>query len=187
MERTESIVVSISPQFENDKIAQMSNFGWNLQSRQEIIGHLREAESPDSLMAAVGRGMKEGATGKKTYEYDHYVKLHFVRSLNLPNLPRIKQLESEYFTLPFPTAKGIVWPVLFTLMPIPGAIGMLSDPLGKQSPGLAGLFVVAVWMLLGVYWVKSRLRKRQVGAATCAANAARAGQIEQELNQLLAA
>jgi hypothetical protein len=183
MERTESIVVSISPQFENDKIAQMSNFGWNLQNRQEVVGHLREAEIPDNLMTAVGRGMKEGASGKKILEYDHYTKLHFVRSLSMPGLSQIKQLESEYFALPFPAAKGIVWPVLFTLMPIPALFGTLSDPL--RNLGLVGFCIL--WMLLGVYWVTSRIRKRQAAASACAASAARAQRIEQELSQLLAA
>lgn len=36
MERTESIVVQVSPEYENAKIKEMEMFGWNLQGRQEI-------------------------------------------------------------------------------------------------------------------------------------------------------
>ena len=80
MEQTESVIIQVSPDFEDDKIAEMKRFGWNLQSRQEVIGHLREAETPDNALAALGRGTKEGATGKRTYKYDQYVRLHFVRA-----------------------------------------------------------------------------------------------------------
>lgn len=185
MDRTESIVVSVGPNFENSKINEMSSFGWNLQGRQEVIGHVREAEISDNLLVAIGRGMKEGATGTKTYQYDHYVKLHFVRSLALPNLARIKQLESEYFSLPFPGAKGVVWPILFTLMPLPATLGALADPLGKQGPGLTLLVLVIPWVLLGINWTRKRLRRRQVARATSAASQARAETILHELEPLL--
>lgn len=36
MERTESIVVQVAPDYENAKIKEMEMFGWNLQCRQEI-------------------------------------------------------------------------------------------------------------------------------------------------------
>lgn len=36
MERTESIVVQVAPDYENDRIKEMGMFGWNLQGRQEI-------------------------------------------------------------------------------------------------------------------------------------------------------
>lgn len=179
MEQTESVVVQVAPDSENDKIAEMEHFGWSLQSRQEVIGHLREAETPDNLLAAVGRGMKEGATGKKTYEYDHYVKLHFGRAKSLPGINKLRALEVEYSALPFPPSPGgLLWPVLFTLMPIPGGIAMISDPLGKQgSPGLLGLIVVAAWIALGVYWIKKRTRKRAEVAAVRARSYNRAQEI----------
>jgi hypothetical protein len=68
MDRTESIVVSVSPANENSKIREMATFGWNLQGRQEVIGHLREAETPDNLATAIFRGALEGATSTKTVE-----------------------------------------------------------------------------------------------------------------------
>src|SRR5215216_5822599 len=115
MERTESIVVSVSPAHENDKIREMSTFGWSLQGRQEVVGHLREAETPDNLGAAMFRGALEGATSTKTVEYDHYVKLHFARDLSMPNLARIQQLEAEYNSLPLPPPPSLKWPGCFTV------------------------------------------------------------------------
>jgi zinc-ribbon domain len=184
--RTESIVLSVPPSFENECIKERELFGWNLQNRQEVIGHLRLAETPDNLGHAIWQGAVEGATGKKTLEYDHYVKLHFARSVALPNLSRIKQLESEYFSLPFPGAKGILWPVIFTLMPVPGALVALSDPLGKHGgPGLPVLVGAIVWIILGLRWVRGRRQKRAAAASTCAASRERAEAIKQEVARLL--
>ena len=36
IEKTESTVVQVAPSYENAKIKEMENFGWNLQNRQEI-------------------------------------------------------------------------------------------------------------------------------------------------------
>lgn len=36
MERTESTVIQVAPDYENDKIKEMEGFGWNLQGRQEV-------------------------------------------------------------------------------------------------------------------------------------------------------
>jgi hypothetical protein len=186
--RTESVVVSAGPDFENDSIRERETFGWNLHNRQEIIGHLRIAETPDDLGRAIWRGVQEGASGRKTLEYDHYVKLHFTRPLSLPNLARIRELEAEYFRLPYPpNPASQIWPVLFTLMPIPGGLMMLSDPTGKNGPGLAGLIVVVGWMLLGIKWITSRQKKRKTAEATRASSERRADEICKEATSLLEA
>ncbi len=95
MERTESFVVQVAPNYENEKIKEMETFGWNLQGRQEMHEEGDAYGSPS-----------ENLLGGSTYviktTVKHYVKLHFVRSLSLPNLDRIKPLEAEYFGLPFP-------------------------------------------------------------------------------------
>lgn len=93
MERTESIVVQVAPYYENAKIKEMEAFGWNLQNRQEIH------EEGD----AYGRPsyIDRSEYIIKTTVY-HYVKLHFVRSLGLPNIELVKALETQYFGLPFP-------------------------------------------------------------------------------------
>jgi zinc-ribbon domain len=185
--RSESTVVSVSPDLENECIREREIFAWGLQNRQEVIGHLKPAEVPDNLGAAIWRGAKEGATGKKVFEYDHYTKLHFSRPVDLPNLPRIKELEKEHFNLPFPANPGSqFWPIVFTLMPIPGGLMMLADPLGKQgSPGLLGLPVVAGWILLGLYWIRKRRKKRTEAEVTRAASQKRSEEIRQEAMALL--
>lgn len=93
MERTESIVVQVAPDYENLKIKEMEAFGWNLQGRQEIHEEGEAYGRPSFIDSS------EYIIKTKVY---HYVKLHFTRSLSLPNLERIKALEAQYFSLPFP-------------------------------------------------------------------------------------
>lgn len=92
MERTESIVVQVAPEYENAKIKEMEIFGWNLQSRQEIHEE-GDAYGRPSLLG------DEYIIKTKVYRY---VKLHFARSLDLPNLDKIRELENEYFGPPEP-------------------------------------------------------------------------------------
>jgi|GEM_PF-1467934 hypothetical protein len=92
IEKTESTVVQVAPSYENAKIKEMENFGWNLQNRQEIH------EEGD---AYGGPSVFSDEYIIKTKVY-HYVKLHFARSLDLPNLDKIRELEDEYFGLPEP-------------------------------------------------------------------------------------
>jgi hypothetical protein len=79
MEQTESVIIRVAPDAGDHKIAEMQRFGWKLQSREEVIGHLIDAETPDNAVAVIDRAMKEGAPDKKTYQLYHYVELHFVR------------------------------------------------------------------------------------------------------------
>ena len=94
MERTESIVVEVTPDYENESIKEREMFGWSLQGRQEI----HEEGN------AYGYGGTFNGIGSYTtvVEVSKYVKLHFVRPLSLPNLDRIKQLETQYFNMVFP-------------------------------------------------------------------------------------
>jgi hypothetical protein len=93
MERTESIVVQVAPDYENAKIKEMEAFGWNLQGRQEIH-EAGDAYGRPSFIDRTDYIVK--------VRVSHYVKLHFARSVDLPNLDRIKALEAQYFSLPFP-------------------------------------------------------------------------------------
>jgi hypothetical protein len=99
MERTESIVVQVAPDYENDKIKQMEAFGWNLHGRQEIheqgdaYGRPSYIDSSEYII-------------KMTVH--NYVKLHFVRDTGLPNLDKIKSLEAQYFNVPFPEFPKLV-------------------------------------------------------------------------------
>jgi len=87
MERTESKVVQVAPDYENDMIQEMQNFGWNLHGRQEVH------EQGD----AYGRPSLSGSEYITTTKVSKYVKLHFTRNLSTPNLDRVRQLEQEYF------------------------------------------------------------------------------------------
>lgn len=177
MERTESMVVQVAADYENDKIKEMQLFGWNLQSRQEIMGHLKEAETPDNLFVAIGRGMKEGATGKKTYEYDHYVKLHFVRDLNLPNLSEIKKLETEYCNLPYPEIPSLTWPIGLTAFFF---LGMIIE--NTRTPGY-GFFVI--FTALCAFWVYKRVKKRKAVVEFHKQSEQRGHEIGEQLSQLI--
>ncbi len=90
MERTESVIIQVAPDYENDKIKEMEQFGWNLQGRQEIHEEGQAFGRPSYL---------DSSTYIIKRTVHHYVKLHFVRSLALPNLEQIRALEQRYFEL----------------------------------------------------------------------------------------
>lgn len=156
--RTESTVVQVAPSYENDKIQEMQMFGWNLQGRQEIH------EEGD----AYGRpSYVSSSTYVVKTKVHHYVKLHFTRSLSLPNLDKVKQIEAEYFSLPFPGPASLVGPIVvmgfFGIGVIP-AFGMMSQ---NVAQGFGMLVVYTAFVGLGYLWLKSRLKKRREAAATC--------------------
>ncbi|MBT9141350.1 MAG: hypothetical protein DDT30_01942 [Dehalococcoidia bacterium] len=93
MERTESKIIQAHPDYENDMIREMGRFAWNLQGRQEIHEKGDAYGSPDII----------GGGYTTRTEVSKYVKLHFVRSPALSNLDKVRQIESEYFSLPFPS------------------------------------------------------------------------------------
>jgi len=89
MGRTESISFQVHPDDEQSQINIMQQFHWSLLSTQEI--------------KVIDNHMEQ--RGDKIYSVtntEHYVKLAFTRELDLPNLKEVKQLESEYNSLPHP-------------------------------------------------------------------------------------
>lgn len=108
----ESKVVTVLPEEEDLMIKQMEMFGWSLHGRQEI-----HKEIGGRLVPVEG-----GNRGPWTYaiekKFSSYVKLHFVRPLNLPNLDKIRQIESEYWSLrasypKSPSTISFIWPLSF--------------------------------------------------------------------------
>lgn len=96
MERTESRIIQVTPAHENDMINLMEKFGYNLQGRQEM--HIEGDTSPDlSISASIADAI--GSTRSYKTEIKHFVKLHFSRSLSLPDLSKIRELENKYFAL----------------------------------------------------------------------------------------
>jgi len=176
MERTESKVVQVAPDYENDKIQEMEAFGWNLQGRQEIHQE-GDAEGKPSL------------TGSKyviTVKISHYVKLHFARSLSTPNLDRVRKLENEYFSMIFPewpSLKGPAGLVVFAVLALIVVIRTINDP---QAP-TGGMIVVALLFGGGGgAWLKSRLAKRAQASKQISANTARRVELMGETQRLLA-
>jgi hypothetical protein len=178
VQRMESTVIQVSPDYENDKIQEMEMFGWALQGRQEIH------EEGD----AYGRpSLIDSSTYVVKTKVSHYVKLHFVRSLALPNLTEAKNLEAQYFNLPFLKVPGLGWPIGFTAFGIFGLIIYLAVLNRPGSTAIGGVIFYAVWVALGLCWVKSRKKKRAAAEANNHASIARMQEIRGQVTSLLAA
>jgi hypothetical protein len=104
--RTESKVVQVRPEDEQQQIDFMHQFYWNLLSSQEIRSIDNHLETRGDNLYSV----------TKT---DHYVKLAFSRDVKTPHLDKIKNLENEFFSLPIPKypklfpGSGCLWAILF--------------------------------------------------------------------------
>jgi hypothetical protein len=98
MARNESKIVQVAPSGENAKIQELQIFGWDLHGRQEVQQQGDAEGSPDLF----GNGYTITTT------VHSYVKLHFVRSLETPHLSQIRQLESEYDSLPRPRMPALI-------------------------------------------------------------------------------
>ncbi len=179
MDRTESVVIQVAPDFENQKIQEMQLFGWNLQGRQEIEQQGEAYGRPSFLSEYTGTYVIK-TTVKR------YVKLHFVRNFNFPNLEKIRQFESEYANLPFPGPASLKGPgcliVLFSLALIAALIGATE---GIDWLGLIELFIYGGFVVIGVNWVKSRKKKTQQAAEVCIQSNTRATEILAEVKSLL--
>ena len=128
MERTESRIIQVAPTHENDMLEEMQRFGWNLQGRQEMRV---EGDTAPDLATSLGLS---GNTQTYVTKITHYVKLHFVRSLDFPNLEEIQRIESEYHNLPFPSSAEVKTPEARPdVAAILGGVAMLGF-------GLIGMF-----------------------------------------------
>lgn len=166
MERTESIVIQVAPSYENQKIKEMEMYGWNLQGRQEMHEEGDAYGSPSAF----------GNSYVIKTKVSHYVKLHFVRSLNLPNLDKIKRIESQVNNLPFPEippTKKFMWPIILILI---GVIN-LTNPDG----GIPAFFIFA---LGGGYWLYAVNKKRQANTSICQNSLIRQGHLIKELETI---
>lgn len=168
MERTESLVVQVAPTYENAKIQQMEQFGWSLQGRQEIHEE-GDAEGAPSIF---------GDTYVIKTKVSHYVKLHFVRPLSTPNLDRIKQIEAEYFSLPFPNGPSLKWPIGLAAFFFLGVI--IGNP---QDPVTGRLFFAVLTALCG-FWVYRRVQRRNSARSTCEASLARQQELVEQLGRI---
>ena len=154
----------------------MQMFGWSLQGRQEIH---EEGE-------AYGRpSYVDSSTYVVKTTVHHYVKLHFIRSLNLPNLEKVKQIESEYFSSTFPGPASLVGPIVvmgFSGIGIFPALGQMSQ---NVLGGLGMLAVYTLFIGLGYRWLKSRQNKRKEAETICAKSVNRRSELKSELQLLM--
>jgi hypothetical protein len=175
MERTDSTVIQVAPAYENAKIQEMQGFGWNLQGRQEIH------EEGDAYGAP---SLFSDSYVIKT-KVHHYVKLHLVRPVALPNIDKIKSLENEYSSLPFPALPSLKGPTILT------GFGVLAVLIGfasigqPGSPGIGGLVVYFAILAAGVLWVRSRLAKKRAATEVCTSSLRRMEEIRASLPSLL--
>lgn len=174
MERTESTVIQVAPDFENAKIQEMQSFGWSLQGRQEMH------QEGDAYGAPSAFGNKYII---KTTVH-HYVKLHFVRGLDVPNLDKIKALETEYFNLPFPALPPLKGPGILTAL---GVVAVLVGVTSLGKPNFSPTYLIMYFVILaaGVLWLRSRLANRQQAMHVCTGSGARMEAIRSELGPLV--
>jgi len=189
MDRTESVVIQVSPSVENAVIAEREKFGWNLHGRQEI--HERGN--------AYGEWNAAGTTYIIKQEVSHYTKLHFVRSLRLPNLDKIRAIEQEYDNLPYPSLPSQGCAVALGVIGLGlGLCGLVSVVLGiagggAREEGGLGLAVMAILCLgiigvsvgLGVLWYRSNEKKRKAAMEIRLKSVHRAAELLAEAQKLL--
>lgn len=143
--RTESIVIQVAPNYENDKIKEMEMFGWDMHGRQEIH------EEGD----AYGRpSFISDSTYVTKTKVSHYVKLHFIRQHNLPNIDKIKQIESEYFSVPFPLPPSTLSFIMSAFFIFCGLVGLVQ--FGTKLLGSTMLFLCG-----GGWWLFSNIKKQR--------------------------
>jgi hypothetical protein len=175
MERTESKVVQAAPDYENEMIQEMQYFGWNLQGRQEM----------HEQGNAYGRPSITSDSYIVTTKVNKYVKLHFTRSLSMPNLTRVRELEQEYFGQQFPALPTLTVPGCFTLFGAAGVIICLAFINQHGAPGMSGVIMYIVWVALGFLWIRSRQGKRAASAAKREASLQRSAAIKKEVAGLV--
>ena len=144
MARTESKSIQVHPYDEQSQIDLMQKFHWNLLNSQEI-------KTVDNRLE------RRGDSIYQVSNTEHYVKLVFSRDLDEPNLDKIKRLEQEFFSLPYPTyprAFGCFMPIgliiLFLLTFL--LAGSLAASSGVQDDSAFGIgLIVGLFSVVGVY------------------------------------
>lgn len=181
MDRTESAVLQVAPAHEADKIKEMELFGWSLQNRQEIHEE-GDTEGRPSIFAEFNH------TYVITTKVYHYIKLHFVRSLNLKHYAEIKRIEDECRSQPFPalpTLKSYFWIGSGCIFGIPGpslflimGLFLVAIALGDSSQGAnrmwaqmqAGTifsFLGGAWLALKLYFRNKKIAIHKASIQKC--------------------
>ncbi len=164
MGRTESFSIQVHPNDEQAQINLMQRFGWNLLSSQEI-------KVMDSHLE------RRGDTIQSVTKSEHYIKLVFSREVDMPNLDRIKRLESEYFSFSYPGKKGFVGAIIILIISIICFAGV---------EGIAGVAAGVLFLALFAFLVYITVKKNKELQELANSNARRQQEILKEVDQLFA-
>jgi hypothetical protein len=179
VERTESRVVQVAPDWENQKIEEMQQFGWSLQNRQEIEQEGEAYGRPSHMAEFTGTYVIKTMVSR-------FVKLHFVRSLSMANLDEIRQLEAAYEALPFPGKVSYKGPGCLTAFFAVGYIPALQKlSAGRVSEGLLLVLGYSLIVGAGLFWLSRRHRKNRDAEQSCRRSAGEAQSLMQRSRALM--
>lgn len=99
MARTESKTHKVHPDYEQSTIDLMQRFHWNLASSQDVKTQTAHVE-------------RDGDDLVQVKQTEHFVSLVFSRDLDTPNLPRLRELENEFFSIKYPGKPGLKAPII---------------------------------------------------------------------------
>lgn len=99
MARTESKTHKVHPDYEQNTIDLMQRFHWNLASSQDVKTQTAHVE-------------RNGDDLVQVKETEHFVSLVFSRDMDTPNLPRLRELESEFFQIDYPSKPTLKAPIV---------------------------------------------------------------------------
>lgn len=140
MARTESITYTVLRGEENDAIQVQQAFGWNLLNAQELLSKT-ETIHLEKRHFLFGEPKLWSATTKTKV---NYIRLTFSRDLDLPNIEKLRELESQYLALQVPP------------YPSPGhGVGILTN-LGLftcATMWCAGIALILGLLTCGLMWV----------------------------------
>mgnify|MGYP007101875896 CR=1 FL=1 len=148
MARLESKSVTCSPESENSTIDLYQEFGWVLQSSQEVFNKDSHLED------------RSGTTYSVT-QTTNYVKLIFSRDKDMPYYEQIAQLERDYFSVKevYPSKAGKVITMILGL--VFTAIGALAT-WGNGGEGFGPIFILIIGIGLLVLSIVLAMRYRTV-------------------------
>ncbi len=163
MERTESVVVQVAPNGEQEKIKEMAVFRWNLQNRQEFHEE-GDVEGRPSMLAEFNN------TYVITTKVHHYVKLHFVRSLNLKGYGEIKRIEDECRKQSFPkqaSFKSYLFPIGLLALGVFSVFGAFPPDMESSSSTTVVFVIGGFWLAIKILLLKKRQVTRHASAKRC--------------------
>ncbi len=153
---SESKILQVAPSDENALIRCQECFGWSLLGSQEMVV---EGDSEVKL--------DWSERPVKTTKIQKYVKSHFSRSLDIPNLDKLRNLEAQFHSTEVLAPEEMGCGVLLIIVGILGAFTNISYGNVAGALGMGGLFsaIGILWLLVGGKHneqIEKALEKRRV-------------------------